>query len=315
VRIKKLSIFSVYISWFICSYAQATQIDTLNYVITKEPLLEHLSYLSSNDLGGRKIASEGNIMAQQYIISQLVSSSIRPLNNEYQHKFIIKNHFNEIEGHNIIAMIPGSGNIESYIVLSAHFDHIGKKGNKIYNGADDNASGTSALLAFGQHLIENPLKHNVILLFTDGEESNLRGAKAFVKDHQRTMSNVVLNINLDMISGNKRTTKLRFLSRGINNFLSEANIEDLKRLQNSFDIPIKKGFRLKKSGRQERVNWLMASDHGIFHRAGIPFIYFGVGTHKNYHQQSDTFGNVNHKFFHMATNAIYQQLIFIDRNI
>jgi Zn-dependent M28 family amino/carboxypeptidase len=300
---------------FISSYTQAIQLGAFNYVINKEPLLEHLSFLSSNKLGGRKIASEGNILAQKYIISQLVSSSIQPLNNEYQQKFIIKNHFNEIEGHNIIAMIPGSGNIENFIVLTAHFDHIGKKGNKVYNGADDNASGTSALLALGQQIVKIPLKHNVILLFTDGEESNLLGAKAFVKDNQRIMSNVVLNINLDMIAGSKRTNKLRYLSRGINNLLTEANIEGLKRLQNSFDIPIKKGFRLKKSGSQDRVNWLMASDHGIFHRAGIPFIYFGVGTHKNYHQHSDTFGNVNLSFFHMATNAIYQQLIFIDRNI
>jgi Zn-dependent M28 family amino/carboxypeptidase len=300
---------------FISSYSQAIQIGALNYVINKEPLFEHLSYLSSNDLGGRKIASEGNILAQKYIINQLVGSSIQPLNNEYQQKFIIKNHFNEIEGHNIIAMIPGSGNIESFIVLTAHFDHIGKKGNKVYNGADDNASGTSALLAFGQQLIKTPLKHNVILLFTDGEESNLHGAKAFVKDHQRIMSNVVLNINLDMIAGSKRTTKLRFLSRGINNLLTDANLRGLKKLQNSFDIPIKKGFRVKNSGSHHRVKWLMASDHGIFHRAGIPFIYFGVGTHKNYHQHSDTFGNVNLSFFHMATNAIYQQLIFIDRNI
>ena len=93
---------------FICSYAHAIQVDANNYVITKETLLEHLSYLSSNDLGGRKMASEGNEMAQKYIISQLVSSSILPLNNEYQHKFKIRNLFNEIEGSNIIAMIPGS---------------------------------------------------------------------------------------------------------------------------------------------------------------------------------------------------------------
>jgi Zn-dependent M28 family amino/carboxypeptidase len=199
--------------------------------------------------------------------------------------------------------------------LTAHFDHIGKRGNKIYNGADDNASGTFALLVLGQQLIKTPLKHNVILLFTDGEESNLLGAKAFVKDHQTIMEHVVLNINLDMIAGSKRTTKLCYLSRGINNLLTEANMENLKILQNSFNLPINKGFRLKILGRQGRVNWLMSSDHGIFHRGGIPFIYFGVGTHNNYHQHSDTFNNVNHDLFHIATNAIYQQLIFIDHNI
>ena len=229
--------------------------------------------------------------------------------------FIIKNFFNVIKGSNIVAMIPGSDNLDSFIVLTAHFDHIGKRGNKIYNGADDNASGTSALLALAQQLIKTPLKHNVILLFTDGEESNLRGAKAFVKDHQTIMKHVELNINLDMIAGSKRTTKLRYLSRGINDLLTGAKMESLKTLQNSFDIPVKKGFRVKRLGSNRKINWLMASDHGVFHRAGIPFIYFGVGTHINYHQYSDTFSNVNHDFFHLATSAIYQQFIFIDHNI
>jgi Zn-dependent M28 family amino/carboxypeptidase len=300
---------------FICSYAHAIQVGTPNHVINKEALLKHLLYLSSNELGGRKIASEGNKIAQNYIISQLENSSILALNKEYQHKFIIKKLFSVIEGNNIVAMIPGSDNLDSFIVLTAHFDHIGKRGHKVYNGADDNASGTSALLALAQQLIKIPLKHNVILLFTDGEESNLRGAKAFVKDHKNIMNHVELNINLDMIAGSKRTTKLRYLSRGINYLLSEANMESLQTLQNSFDIPLKKGFSVKNLGSNRKINWLMASDHGVFHRAGIPFIYFGVGTHINYHQYSDTFSNVNHDFFHSATNAIYQQLIFIDHNI
>ncbi len=56
----------------------------------------------------------------------------------------------------------------------------------------------------------------------------------------------------------------------------------------------------------------MASDHGIFSKAGIPFIYFGVGTHKNYHRESDDYGNINQPFFVAATEAIFQQLIFLD---
>jgi Zn-dependent M28 family amino/carboxypeptidase len=284
-------------------------------VIKKDQLLRHLSYLSSNELAGRKIASEGSKMAQRYIIDQLVSSAIQPLNKEYQHKFIIKNIFRDIEGSNIIAMILGRENLDSYIVMSAHFDHIGQRGLNIYNGADDNASGTSALLSLGQQLIKTPLKHNVILLFTDGEELNLKGAKAFVKDHESIMANVELNINLDMLAGSKKTTKLRYLSRGLNNLLTEANMESLQTLQSTFDIPIKKGFRVKRLGSNRQIKWLKASDHGVFHRAGIPFIYFGVGTHTNYHQYSDTFSNVNHDFFHLATSAIHQQLIFLDHNI
>lgn len=289
--------------------------DTKNIVIKKKPLLAHLSYLSSNELAGRKIASMGNKRAQRYIINQLTTHSILPLNQEYKHDFFINNIFSDVVGSNIVAMIPGTDDKESYIVLSAHFDHVGTKGSKIYNGADDNASGTSALLALGQQLIKTPLRHNVILLFTDGEEVSLTGAKWFVKDHKAIISHTKLNINLDMLAGSKKTTKLRYMSRGLKDLLSESHIERLHVLQNSFDVPIKKGFRVKSFRGNRHIKWLMASDHGIFHRAGIPFLYFGVGTHINYHQYSDTFNNVNHNFFHLATNAIYHQLIFIDHNI
>jgi Zn-dependent M28 family amino/carboxypeptidase len=306
---------SIFLYVGLSSFSNSASLDSSNIVIDKELLLEHLSYLSSNELAGRKIASDGNKLAQKYIIDQLVSHSILPLNKQYKHNFIKNNIFNEITGSNIAAMIPGSHNKDSYIVLSAHFDHIGQKGNKVYNGADDNASGTSALLSLGQELIKAPLKHNVILLFTDGEEVNLTGAKAFVKDHETIISHTKLNINLDMLAGSKKTNKLRYMSRGLNNLLNESHIEKLHELQRSLNIPIKKGFRVKSFTGNRRIKWLRASDHGVFHRAGVPFLYFGVGTHINYHQFSDTYNNVNHDFFHLATNAIYHQLIFIDHNI
>ena len=300
---------------FISSYSQAIQIGALNYVINKDPLLEHLSYLSSNDLGGRKIASEGNIKAQEYIIDQLKHFSISPLNKEYQHKFIIKKFLNNIMGSNVIAMIPGTIHEQSYILLSAHLDHIGVKRNKIYNGADDNASGTSALLSIAQQLIKSPLKHSVIFLFTDGEEVNLTGAKAFVKDHPKFVSDIKLNINLDMLAGSDKTTKLRYIWRGINGLMNESDVKRLQILQNSLGISLKKGFKARTFGGNRNRKWIMSSDHGVFHRAGIPFIYFGVGTHINYHQDTDTFDNANHDFFHLATNSIFLQLIFIDQNI
>jgi Zn-dependent M28 family amino/carboxypeptidase len=169
--------------------------------------------------------------------------------------------------------------------------------------------------SLAQKLIKNPPKHNVILLFTDGKEISLTGAKAFAKDHEAIMANIKLNINLDMLAVSKQTTSLRYISRGLNNLLNESNIERLQDLQNAFDVPIKKGIKIKSFRGKRHLKWLMSSDHGVFHSAVIPFIYFGVGTHIIYHQYSDTFRHVNHGFFNLATNAIYRQLLFIDHNI
>jgi Zn-dependent M28 family amino/carboxypeptidase len=293
----------------------ATALEVNEYSISKPQLLEHLSFLSSDELAGRKIASEGNIKAQEYIIDQLKHFSISPLNKEYQHKFIIKKFLNNISGSNVVAMIPGISQEKSYILLSAHLDHIGVKRNKVFNGADDNASGTSALLSIAQQLIKLPLKHNVIFLFTDGEEVNLTGAKAFVEDHPNIINDIKLNINLDMLAGSNQTKKLRYIWRGINDLMNESDVKRLQKLQNSLGISLKKGFKARTFGGNRNRKWIMSSDHGVFHRAGIPFIYFGVGTHINYHQDTDTFDNANHDFFHLATNSIFQQLIFIDQNI
>jgi Zn-dependent M28 family amino/carboxypeptidase len=311
----------IFIYWAVSCFAYFSYLGCVNSVdnlapfIEKSPLLVHLSYLSSDELAGRKFASSGNKNAQKYIIEQLKRSKVSPLNKSYQHEFIVKNAFNHKVASNIVAVIPGTEFKQKFIVLSAHLDHIGKRGRKIFNGADDNASGTSALLAIAQQLSINPLKHSVILLFTDAEEVNLTGAKAFVADHKEIINRVKLNINLDMLAGSKKTTKLRYMSRGLNNLLDMNSLNQLQALRNSFDIPIKKGFKVRSFRGGRHIKWLMSSDHGVFHQAGVPFLYFGVGTHINYHQVSDTFDNVNQTFFYLASNAIYQQLIFIDENM
>jgi len=125
----------------------------------------------------------------------------------------------------------------------------------------------------------------------------LTGAKAFAKDHEVIMANIKLNLNLDMLAGSKKTTKLRYISRGLNNLLTESNIERLQDFQNASDVPIKKGIKVKSYRGKRHIKWLMSSEHGVFHRAGIPFIYFGMGTHTNYHQYSDIFSHINHDLF------------------
>lgn len=201
--------------------------------------------------------------------------------------------------------------------MTAHFDHIGKNGNKIFNGADDNASGTAALLSMAQQLTLYPPQHDIILLFTDGEESNLKGAKAFIKEHIDILADIKLNINLDMLAGSKRSQQLHFISRGLNRVLSTNQLATLKNIQENSAIDLKKGFKSMSGARNgaSTNSWINASDHGVFHKAHIPFIYFGVGVHKNYHELSDTYQNINLQLFIGAVESIYQQFIFIDNNI
>jgi Zn-dependent M28 family amino/carboxypeptidase len=281
-------------------------------------VLKHLQVLSSDEFLGRKFASKGSVKSQSYLVSTLTDLNVTAFKNSYRHSFEKYGFFQSKQGTNIIAYIPGTHHVNEYIVLSAHYDHLGIKRNKVYNGADDNASGTAALLHYAKLLVQKPLKHSVILLFTDGEEINLLGAKAFIEQQKKLLSKIKLNINLDMIAGNIRTQKLRFISRGLPQIISTENINELTTLQQHFKTNstahLTAGFRNRRSSGSSltRTNWVMASDHGVFNKASIPILYFGVGTHKNYHSEFDDFDNINKIFYLAAIDIIFQQLIYID---
>ena len=284
----------------------------------KAGLLSHLQILASDELAGREMGSDGSQKAQSYIIKTLKALKVPALNAHYQHTFIHTQAFTEHQGKNVIGLIPGSEFPQQYLVLSAHFDHLGKKGRAIYNGADDNASGTAALLGIAEQVIKSPMRYSLILLFTDGEELGLLGAHAFVKDHPQLISNIKLNINLDMIAGSSKTKKLRYISKDIDSLLDNEDLERLSRLRQTSAVTIKKGFNVSKRSRsvvRARGNWRASSDHYVFNQVGIPFLYFGVGTHKNYHTKNDDFLRINQEFYLKAVTAIYQELLFFDQFI
>lgn len=280
-----------------------------------EKLGNHLAFLSADNMAGRRFSSPEIIAAQNYIISSLINSDVQPFQNQFRHPFKHESFLSLKQGHNIIGYVKGTVFPNQFIVLSAHYDHLGKKGAKIYNGADDNASGTAALLAFAEIVNKAPMKHSVIFLFTDGEEVNLLGAKAFINQQKDLLPQIKLNINIDMIAGSKNTNKLHFIEHRLEQVLSQDKIKDFKGLPNNSTIKLKRGFKRDSYRGNSRISWTSSSDHGPFNRAHIPFIYFGVGMHDNYHTTHDDFDNVNLEFYIQACQSIFQYLNFFDENI
>lgn len=287
----------------------------LIYKIESRQLLHHFETLSSDTFQGRKVSTQGSIKAQKYIIEQLHQLSIAPFNNKFTHSFEYNVTFSKSKGSNIIGYIEGTDKNLGYIVLTAHFDHLGTKGKQVFNGADDNASGVSSLLSISEQLAKTPLKHNVIILFTDAEENGLKGSKAFLKENQYLLSQIRLNVNMDMLAGSKNSKRLHYIHRGLNKLLSKESIEKFVKNHNYRDFSVIKGFRKERHALNKHTSWVKASDHGVFYSNGIPFIYYGVGTHRNYHSQHDEFINTNHQLLINSTNAIFQQLLFLDQTI
>lgn len=277
--------------------------------INKEQLLQDFKYLASPELEGRKPLSEGSLKARSFIKERFATLGMSSQYPEFTQFFDFQN---SREGKlyenaaNIVGFIPGSIT-DKLIVVMAHYDHLGRQGENIFFGADDNASGTAAVLAFASYFSENRPSHSMLFVALDAEEMGHQGAKALVADFPFPLDQVVLNINMDMISRNEDneiyavgTYHYPFLKP----LISEVSKGRNPKLLFGHDDP--------DTGRSD---WTRASDHAQFHDKGIPFIYFGVEDHEDYHKPTDTFENTQPEFYTDAVELILDIIIALDKGL
>lgn len=235
---------------------------------------------------------------------------------EYRQPFDNEEAFNSVQGVNIAGMVKGKKFPHKYIVLTAHYDHLGTKGGQVFNGADDNASGVIALLHYATQIQQYPLDHSVIFVFTDAEEIGLEGAKQFLHVNRQWIKNIKLNVNIDMIAGDQKTRQLHYVEYGVLKHFTENEKSQWRALQKQLPVSVIKGFKSTSSYLGSSRNyWIYVSDHGAFYQKNIPSIYFGVGSHANYHEFSDDYMHANKAFFIKAVNAIYWQIAYLDITI
>lgn len=274
--------------------------------IDRKKLLNDIETLSSDKYEGRKTATIGNLMAAEYIINRFNKIGLSSYNENYKHPFLFKNKRNEeIKGVNLIGYIKGTS--EKVIIISAHYDHIGINNSQIFNGADDNASGVAAILAFAKYFKENKPQNTFVFIAFDAEEMGLQGAYSFLKNPVPSRNQIKLNINLDMVS---RNDKSELYAAGT--YKNPIIKEMLKQADKNTGITLKFGHDEPSQGKDD---WTMQSDHGPFAGENIPFVYFGVEDHEDYHKPSDDFENIDPDFFYSATKAILKSIISLDKNL
>ena len=266
-------------------------------------LLKHVKSLSSDTFEGRRTGTKGSLKAKKYIINQFNALDVLPLAKEYNQNFTFTHKRDFYQASNILGIVKGIELPEKYIVISAHYDHEGIKNNTIYNGADDNASGLSALFAFAEYFKNNPPKHSVILAAFDAEELGLRGSKYFVNNLIVPSKDIVVNLNMDMIS---RSNKNELFVVGASENKRFNYI--IKNLNSSNKIKLLIGH----DGYDGLDNWTYASDHVNFYKKGIPFLYFGVEDHKDYHEPTDDYENIHPEFYIEAVKKIISVFEKID---
>ena len=267
-------------------------------------LLQHVETLSSDSFEGRRTGTKGAIKAKKYIINQFYSLKVKPLRKTFEQSFYFSYKRKQYNAINVLGLIKGTTKSNKYIVISAHYDHEGIKKNSIFNGADDNASGVSALFSFAEHFKKYPPKHSVILAAFDAEELGLQGSKYYVKNTVIPKKDIVANINMDMIS---RSDKKELFAVGTSfNDKFKSIVEDYK-------SPCQKvNLRMGHDGYDGLDNWTYSSDHASFYKQDIPFLYFGVEDHEDYHEPTDDYKNIQPEFYKEAVKVIISVFKKID---
>ena len=276
--------------------ALAAEQDPLT-AIDVEGLLRDVSVLAHDSMEGRFAGTPGNERARRYIVAQLDSLGIPAAPRGRTAAFS--------SGVNLLGLVQGTAVSDRYVVVSAHFDHLGVRNGETYNGADDNASGTAAVLALAELFAAAPPRHSFLFVLFDAEETGLRGAQAFVDDPPVPRESIAMNVNLDMVS---RSAAGELYAAGtyhypsLEPFVDEVAARSPISLIKGHDSP----------GLPAGDDWTEASDHGPFHAAGIPFIYFGVEDHEGYHQPTDDFEAITPEFFADAVATVADFLRVID---
>lgn len=271
---------------------------------TDHQLLKDVETLSADAYEGRKTGTKGAEMTRTYLAGRFKDLNLKPIPqlSGYEQPFSFTARNGEtVYGKNMLAYIPGK--TDQVIVISAHYDHIGIIKGEVYNGADDNASGIAALLKYAAYYQKHKPNHTLIIAAFDAEEMGLRGSRAFVEKPPVPLEKIRININMDMISHN---------DKGELYACGTFKYPELKKyfVTTNPNLKVLFGHDDPKTGHED---WTNQSDQGSFNAKDIPFIYFGVEDHKDYHKATDEYQNINKTFFVDAANAIQEIINNIDQ--
>ncbi len=297
---RRLTIFIVSIFIGICAFGQAD--------IQSEVLKKHVFFLASDELEGRGLGTRSGIKASNYIADFFKEIGLKPVGESYFHPFDTRVGQTMLEGRNVVGMIEGSDPVlkHEYIVLGAHFDHVSYKmvdGEKVvYNGADDNASGTAAIMEIGRTLAkqkEKP-KRSIILVAFDGEESGLIGSGKFVKNKTVPIDQVKVMMSLDMIG---RYAESKSLIMGAMDMLEGGTIQLMK-------IADEQGVNIKKTGGEV----MNRTDTKPFGDVGIPSIYVSSGIIGPYHKPEDDAETLDYDGMELISNMVADLTVVLADN-
>lgn len=296
-------------------------------------LLMDLSALAADSMEGRLAGSPGGDRARAFLTHEFQRIGLTPLVKGYAMSFSRRSRIPEpassaprprqdpafpladrrtyrmMYGNNLVGIVRGTLHPSRYIVVSAHYDHLGMKNGDIYHGADDNASGSAAILAIAEWTIAHPPQNSMIFAWFDAEEEGLLGSTVFVDRPPVPLDSIIADVNLDMIS---RSTLGELDVVGamsypvMQPFVDSVAALGLVRVRQETGGPADEGMA---------VDLINRSDQAPFNRKKIPFVMFSNPEHADYHRPTDEASRIDPVFYYHSAQTAAALLRMLDGSL
>ncbi len=307
-----------------CSQENAS--DKYAESITSEELSDLIYEFSSDKFEGRNTGEPGQKLAVEFIREFYKSNNIIKAENteDYFQKFLVdfdsrevtrpdninQDNIDWVKTENVAAIIEGSTYPNEYIVLTAHLDHVGIENGEIFNGADDDGSGSMALLEIAEafklaELDGNRPKRSIVILHVSAEEKGLLGSKYYTDNPLYPLDETITNLNVDMIG---RTDPTRNSNNDEYIYLIGTDrlstmLHETSEKVNYKTVNLELDYRFNAWDDPNR--FYERSDHWHFAKNNIPVIFYFSGTHEDYHQPTDTAEKIRYDLLTKRTRLIF----------
>ncbi len=287
-----------------------------NYLINTTQQHKHLSFLTSLETGGRSAASIGNLRCREYIANEFEKYGLLPLSIKgYIQEFHLPKYSGK--GGNVIGYIPAQTKNAKYIVIGAHYDNIGLIDDTLYPGADDNASGVTALLQLAQAYAKRfndygKGKFNIVFVAFDANNMSMLGSRTFVQKSGISPSKIELMINLDQVGSNlvpPTENKEYMLVLGANK-LPQWSRNALEFANTTYGINLHLDHTYYGSSQFYNIFYKI-SDQQSFTEIGVPALLFTSGITNHTNKETDDLSNVSLDILNKRIDLIYRFLWLI----
>lgn len=254
-----------------------------------------MEFLASKELGGRVTGTKGFYRASMYVYSEFDRLGLKPVRQHFgfQCRYRPQSAGTWARGENVVGVIRSQNKNAKTIVVGAHMDGVG------YPAANDNASGTVALLALASQLQSHKWNHHLLLVAFGGEEQGLCGSQYFVA--QSSTENFKYMINMDMIG-----QSLQKKGRPVY-VLGDDERAELRSAFHAHDSNVL-------FGNVMRLPYEWSSDHRSFHDAGVPSVLLIGGNNEDHHKPTDTLEKIEYDYMERVVNLVSRVLLELDKS-